>query len=311
MRRATILLGLGLLLTTLTGCNGTRWGFLNIKDTTKPIPTPNGPTPTVASLVDYLNENSRRLQSVRVEEVDITASQGWQSVGARAKLVADKPRSFRMSASNPLGGPAVDLGSNDQEFWFYVMKNDPPYQYYSSYKDLEEGRVKMMPLPIQPEWIMETMGMATYGPADRYKLEAEGDTLKLIEQSRSPMGQMVRKIIVMKRNETRAPAPQVTDYILQDVNTSQIICAAKINEVTQDRVSGALFPRRMDISCPPQKTKMTMLFNNTTIGAEIPATAFTRQRMAGIESYNMARGAVDAAPVQRVQGNGILQGILR
>ena len=65
---------------------------------------------------------------MRVEDVDITASQGWQSFGARAKLVADQPRNFRMTASSPLlSGTAVDLGSNDQEFWFYVMKNNPPY----------------------------------------------------------------------------------------------------------------------------------------------------------------------------------------
>ncbi len=312
MRRATILLGLGLLLTSLTGCNGTRWSFLFNKDTTtKPGPTPNGPTPTVASLVDYLNENSRRLKSVRVEDVDITATQGWQSVGARAKLVAEQPRSLRLSANNPLGGPAVDLGSNDNEFWFYVMKNNPPYQFYCSYKDFEEGRVKQMPLPIQPSWVMETLGMATYGPADRYKLETEGDSLKLVEQVRMPKGEMVRKIIVMKRNEVRAPAAQVTDYILQEVQGGQIICAAKINEVYQDRATGALFPRRMDISCPPQKTKMTMLFSNTSVGSDIPATAFVRQKMSGIESFNLARGAVDAAPVQRVQGNGILQGVLR
>src|SRR5207249_12195775 len=64
---------------------------------------------------------------------------------------------------------------NDQEFWFWVKHADMPQQFYCAYKDLEEGQVRVMPLPIQPSWIMETLGMGPYGPAEKYTLESDAN----------------------------------------------------------------------------------------------------------------------------------------
>src|SRR5207253_1972708 len=114
----------------------------------------------------------------------------------------------------------ADLGSNNEEFWFWLSKAPKPYQYYCSYEDLKKG-VPYLPIPFQPEWIMETLGLGPYGPVERYQLESDDktQTLRLVEMARSPQGTPLRKVIVMKARETKAPEPQVTHYLLIDETT--------------------------------------------------------------------------------------------
>src|SRR6516162_2758545 len=94
---------------TLIGCESFRWGLFRPND---PPPPPPGSVPAAADLVSYLNENNKRVQSLRCTDIDITASQGIQSVAVRGQMMAMKSRNFLLTAT-ALGSPVVDIGSND------------------------------------------------------------------------------------------------------------------------------------------------------------------------------------------------------
>ena len=73
-------------------------------------------SPTVRGLVDYLNDNAARLQTLKVEDMSIDATMGTQSIALQGILLAEKPRvpptapNFRMKA-NFFGKNEVDIGS--------------------------------------------------------------------------------------------------------------------------------------------------------------------------------------------------------
>lgn len=286
------------LLAMVAGC--TRWNFLNKGPETKPPPV-TGEAPPVSAYVEYLNDNSRRIDTLRCTEIHFTCWQGIASFGLSGKMVAQKPQNFLMSA-DLIGSRAVDVGSNDQEFWYWISKAKPSHQAYCSYKDLKEGRVKELPFPFQPEWIMETMGMGSYGPADRYRMEADGSTIKLVEESRSSQGKR-RKIIVMNRRPVQSPTPQVTAFLLVD-EAGKEICSAHISETQLDRNTGAVIPRRLEFRWPEQRFKMAMKLDGTAVNAVVPATAFVRRSMPGVPSIDLANVRFEqaSADLQRVQG---------
>ncbi len=277
------------------GCESTRWSWLkNDKQQNAPAVAGGNGVPTTVALVAYLNENSRRIENVRVADVDLTCTQGVQSFGLSGQLVAQKPRSFRMSAK-ALGNPEVDLGSNDQEFWYWVKRVQPPYQVFCTYKDLNEGRVRQMPIPFQPEWVMEAMGMGQYGPPEKYTLEHDARTLRLVEKTTSPQGVPIRKVIVMERQAVRAPRPQVTEFLLQEEKGKEI-CSARITEVQVDPSTGAIVPRRIELRYPAEKLKLAMKFDAMKINQSLPNTVFARQLMQGIPSFNLALMREDNSP---------------
>src|SRR4029078_5880788 len=100
-------------------------------------------------------------------------------------MVCKKPGNFKLVAS-VVGNQAVDLGSNDQEFWFWISKAEPPYLFHCSYNDFARGGVRL-PFPFQPEWVMEALGMAEYGSPQDYQLVCRGKAgLERVQQTRSP-----------------------------------------------------------------------------------------------------------------------------
>jgi hypothetical protein len=119
-------------------------------------------TPTAAQLVGQLNATSQRLRSLECRDVDIKAKQGHQTIDVLSSMICQKPRDFRLKA-NVIGQPALDIGSNSQEFWFWLSKNEPPYLFHCSYADMARGGVSL-PFPFQPEWVMEALGMADHDP---------------------------------------------------------------------------------------------------------------------------------------------------
>jgi hypothetical protein len=287
--------------TLLTGCSE-RFGFMRKNGavtTSQPVPRN---APTTEQLVAYLNDNASRINGLSCTSVDLTCNQGGQSVGLRGKLMAQKNRNFRMNASS-LGKTVVDLGSNEREFWYWVSEVRPAYQFYCSYDDMAEGRVKHMPLPVQPDWVMETLGFGPYGPADRYELKVEAETLQLIERTKGPKGNAIRKVIVMNRRPVQAPEPQVLAHMLIDDATGQEICSARITEVQVCRQTHAVIPRKTELRCPSEKLSLAMKLDGLAVNPQLPESAFVRQPLRGVQSFNLAMGRTDApVSIQQVGG---------
>jgi hypothetical protein len=242
-----------------------------------------------------MNSNAERIQSLRVDDLDMTIAHGFQHTGLRGTMVTEKAHNFRLGAK-VLASPVVDLGSNDHEFWYWISKADPPYQVYCSYQDLREGKAGRMPIPFQPEWVMEALGLGPYGPADKYTLEHDPQTLKLVEKTTSPQGTPVRKVIVFKRAPVQVPRPQVTDYLLLDEATNKEICAAHISEVQVDKGTGAVIPRRIELRWPAEKLRLDMRLDAAKVNVQTSPETFTRITHPNIKSFNLGRMQVDNSP---------------
>src|ERR1043166_2728464 len=277
----------GLFVVVLTGCESTRWNWLK-PDTGNEIAAKPGAPSSVVGLVSYLNDNAKRVRSLRIDDVAVEATVDNQPIGLRGRIMAEKPQNFRMKVTMA-GTDEVDIGSNPQEFWFWAKRNPDKYQYFCSYKDFNEGRVKAMPLPIQPEWVMETLGLGPYGPAEKYQLESGGaNELRLIEKIKSPEGYPLRKVIVMNRKEMRVPHPQVTAYLLLDDTTGREICSARIHSTALDRTTGAILPYKMELRVPTHKMTLALKLDGASVNTKNAETAFMRQPIAGVESVNLA-----------------------
>lgn len=231
MRQFTAYLAFGTLL-LVSGC---------VAPWMKPGPTPpsNQPTlskePTAAELVGYLNTNSRKLQAFTAG-VDVTASQNGQSFGLDGLVACQKPQSFRLKA-NILGKSGVDMGSNDEEFWYWISKADPPYLFHCSYRDLPS--VKNMPFPFQPDMVVKAMGLADYD-VSKCTVQSKGAVVSLIETSESAQRDPIYKVTMFNRNATGSK-PVVTGHLLMNKN-SKVICRADIDAVQVDKATGAVLP---------------------------------------------------------------------
>src|SRR5438876_253600 len=100
--------------------------------------------PTAASLVAHLNENARLAQAIRCEDLTLEARQGRETpASVFGRIDCARPRNFRLTGK-AAGQPFVDIGSNDQEIWFWVRPQSP-YLFHCSHEALGRGAVRDMP----------------------------------------------------------------------------------------------------------------------------------------------------------------------
>lgn len=292
-RRAFVGSSLGFV--AATGCNN--WPHLRQANPFQPQQQVSQAVPTGAELAGYLNNNSRRIQSLEVRELHVDASQRLQSIGMLGMMVCQKPRNLRLSARVG-GNTQVDLGSNSNEFWYWIAKAEPPYLFHCNYEDLP--RVRRMPFPFQPDWVMETLGLAELDPNKKYQVVAKSNQFELIENTQSAQGEPVRKVTVF----SRAPSSvQVVAHKLQDAR-GQDICVANVSDVQQDAASGAVFPRVVQLVWTAEKIKLKLKLNevlvNQALTPQRTAKLFSRPNLPEIKSYDLARGSATPTNLRRV-----------
>jgi hypothetical protein len=302
MRNVITGLGLGLVV-LLTGCNS---GPFRREVQAPAAARAPAESPTVASLVGYLNTRAQRVQVLECKDLDLECKEGYNAVNLSGRLDCQQPRNFLLTAK-VLGKDAVNIGSNDQEFWFWISRMEPPYQFHCSYDDFQRSPVNL-PFPFQPDLIMEALGMGSYNrPLENYQVveDRNTNTVQLVETTTSPQGQPVRKVTVFNKSLARG-TPPIKAHILQDASGKEI-CAAYITEVRYDR-SGTAIPRRVHIVWAAQKTELKMKLDEVTVSPTIDnertARLFTRPVLANVSSYDLARRTIDgpSTAIQRARG---------
>jgi hypothetical protein len=197
------------------------------------------------------------------------------------------------------------MGSNDQEFWYWIKRAQPAYVYHCSYDDYRRG--VRMPFPFQPEWIMEALGVATYDEAKQYEVRETPTAVQLIEQTVTPQGQAARKVTLFDRRQLAVGRFQVTGHVLQDANGKDIAYAT-VQDVQSDPVTRAVLPRNIRFVWPAEKVEMKMKLDGLRVGAINPQRAadlFTRRNLANLPSFDLARGPdTPGEAVQRTGGPG-------
>jgi hypothetical protein len=308
MRRVTVLAGLGAVLLA-AGC---RPREINSEERLPQAAAPIKATPD--DLVKYVNDNARLVQSIKCPRVDIDAKQDGENVALDGTLVCKKDRYFRLKAS--LGGtkPVADVGSNQDEFWYWVAEQrrrddaTPNYVYHCTHADMADGKAKT-PFPFQPDMIVSALGMGELDPAKKYTIKDDDPkTIGLVEETTSAQGQPVQKVIVFSRAQARPGKPQVLAYLLVDPRNGEEICRANVLEVQSVPVDRdnrtAVLPSKVDLIWKAQKLKMTLQMYDiqvNNVGDAQVAKMFNRRDLADRPSFDLAHGPDGAAGY--TQGN--------
>ncbi len=142
-----------------------------------------------------------------------------------SSLNIDRPKQFRMRASVPLLlGTGIDLGSNNELFWFEVPEAMTQTLYYARHDQYQHQAVRSI-LPVDPSWFVEALGLVHLDPAQVVEgpiLRTDG-RLEVRSMMPYPDGLYSRVCVI------EPTAGYVTDQILYGPNGKQIAAASGSN----------------------------------------------------------------------------------
>ncbi len=107
------------------------------------------------------NRNADLIQSLKAKP----------TIGVKGKIAKPRltggwawfGRGTSSSSSRAGGQTRANIGSNDEEFWFWVQSNEDRSIYWCNYDDLESSALA---ITYQPDWIIEALGLKPITPEE-------------------------------------------------------------------------------------------------------------------------------------------------
>ena len=258
---------------------------------------PLSATSTSEEILARINENAyseyspEGLKSYRCDNVQVR----MQGIPApmRASIVVEAPRNLRLRVANPLsGGEAVDIGSNEQQFWFWAKDSRPANVLVCSHDQISvASRVTHLPLPFRPDWLMEVLGVSPISGTgyEVRRPDRKSPVLELVSVERTPDQNPVRRFV--KVNMTYGV---VLEHRVETME-GQMIAKATLSRHFRDPGSQLILPRQISIDWPAadQQLALTLVFQNVDFNSPAESMAMWKApHMAGYPEFDIGEYAV-------------------
>ncbi|WP_145370454.1 hypothetical protein [Maioricimonas rarisocia] len=217
-----------------------------------------------------------------------------------ATLAVEAPRNLRLLVSNPLsGGEEVDMGSNDEHFWLWLKEMDPPQVITARHEELPlAGRY--LPIPFQPDWLIEVLGVIPLDPTE-YQMEPatpDGRIVELVANRLSPTGQNVRRVVRVDRCHGI-----VLEHRLESADR-QLIARATLAKHQRDPETGHVMPSLYHVRWPQAQAQLRISVGKVDVNPRTTAAVWEVPQKPGCPQVDLGQWAQQARPVHMTAPQG-------
>jgi hypothetical protein len=271
-----------LCLLSAAGCRST------IRQYSDSLPRVLPPSPTLEQVIQVVNNNSAQIRSFCAPRAALSGP-GFPTL--RAFVAFERPLRLRLRAETSLTGPELDLGSNDELFWFWVRRNVPPTLFYCRHAEFGQCASRLA-LPIEPQWLVEAMGIVEFdlrlphqGP-----FPLPGDRLEIRTIRETPQGPQT-KLTVIDAVRGCVLAQQVRDFQGHPVATAQA------GEHRRDPLSGLILPSVVTVESQAAQLALRLDLGPIEVNRPLPSidTLWTIPQMEGTAAVDLCATARAAA----------------
>jgi hypothetical protein len=221
----------------------------------QPMPRVLPPNPTVEQVVDLVNRNCSQIQSFSTNRAWISGA-GFPSLGA--SIAFERPRRFRLRASTSLTGPELDLGSNDDVFWFWVRRNEQPGLYFCRHDQFDSIAARQA-MPIDPSQLIEALGVTGFDPTLPHQLTILPNDRLRIDTIRNTSEGPVKKVTILDGSQG-----WVLEQHLYDAQR-RLVASSVASQHRRDPLSGLVMPKVVVVRCPTAQFSMQIDLGNVEI----------------------------------------------
>ena len=223
---------------------------------TAPMPPLLPPSPSLEQVIQAVNDNSRQIYSFSTNKATLSVP-GAPTL--RANLAMQRPRRFRLRAESLLRGPELDVGSNEELFWFWVRQSAEPSVFYCRHDEFAASRARRM-IPISPEWLVAAMGIVELDPALPHqgpftRPDGRIEIHTIVETAVGPS----KKVTIIDQDYGWVLAQHLYDQ------HDRLIVSFTAENHRRDPLSGLTMPQTIAIHSPQNNFHMDMDLGNVEI----------------------------------------------
>jgi len=115
------------------------------EENSKEISTKNS---EITKTIESINKKNESINSIIVADMPIRLRSSGFTFKLTGNLAFQKEKNFRLKITHRLTGKEMDLGSNQNIFWFWSKRIDPPALYFSKHENIHRTNLKSALNPI-------------------------------------------------------------------------------------------------------------------------------------------------------------------
>ncbi|MDR1491571.1 MAG: hypothetical protein LBT05_02440 [Planctomycetaceae bacterium] len=258
--------------------------------------------PTEATLNDimtFVNNNNGRKRSFVTTNARISID--GVPVALNSQIVYEYPKKYRaIGVVMALSGNDFDIGSNERLFWVWYKQDPQNAIYYCSRDQYETSSVREN-IPIDPNWLIEAMGIAIFQPNEEHQLMGrtpEGHW-KITTKRPTPTGTFIKNTIV-DSNTACVLAQELYNPV------GRFVASAESPNHTVDAVTGITYPQTVNMRfylAGNQQFGMRLTMGQVQFNqsSAFVADTFTMPNL-GSQAIDLGKISVQQPIVQQVSG---------
>jgi hypothetical protein len=230
----------------------------------QPAPLAFQQTPDLPAVIQAVNANSRRVAQLRADQARLTIDGAIS--GLQARLDFDRPHRFRLLAETGLTGRELDLGSNDNVYWMWAKRLQPPTVFYGHHDQFFRGAAQHV-LPVPPHWLVEALGIVHLDPAHEHEgpIAAGDGRWQLRTRFPTPRGPLTRIM------EIDARYAWVLQQQLFDAN-GQPLASVVASGFRYDPAHAVSLPDVIRVDFPPAELSFSLETEGYVVNQPLPDT---------------------------------------
>jgi hypothetical protein len=208
---------------------------------TMPLPRVLPPQPSLDQIIGAIHDNTQRVRNYMAPQAVISVP-GVPRLSAQ--VACEPPRRFRLRAQTAVSGNELDLGSNDDLFWLWIRRHEPPVMLFCRHDQYAQSSARRL-LPIRADWMPELLGLISFNPSDSHEgpFPLADGRLEIRSRLSSPDGELLKSTLV----------DGTTGLVLEQhlfTPTGERLASVRTTQHRVDPTSGAALPRKVEVSWP-------------------------------------------------------------
>ena len=188
---------------------------------------------SAARFVALHNKNADAITALKAAPSVVALDERGKPVRVSGHLAFERDKNFRLELDGPMRHTVADIGSNEKGFWFWVEDKKEKAIYVCDHKDMNSCTLA---ISLQPDWIIEAMGLRRFTEDEARKLHAspgeKPGTLVLTQIRKDGRGQTYTKETIV--NEANG---HIIEHKLYTGLKKDLIASAKIDNYIESKIT--------------------------------------------------------------------------
>jgi hypothetical protein len=214
---------------------------------TQPLARALPPSPSLERVANVVNRNSGQVQTLFTSQASVTVP--GSPTALRTTVAYQRDRRLRLRADTALSGTELDLGSNDDVFWFWVKRNQPPALFFCRHDQFATSAARQI-LPVEPTWLPRALGIVSFEPGGNYQgpIPISAGRLEIRTLPATPDGNTLVTVVDDSRGI-------VLEEHVYDPRGNRL-ASALLSRHQRDGTTGITLPRHVELHLPTMQLQI-------------------------------------------------------